>query len=160
MRSYIPHGVTPVATVPFPPILQPGKQSQTSLVIREGVGCHAQITSQVPEIVTANVAIGSRKTVLSAHGRPLRRSSLRAQKIVICETTSPDGPIPEGSADIYLVLQPHPACNLGHVRAGIFIFQFGTGIPEIGLKAGRVVAPDRLTLAEPLGYFEIDLRNP
>ena len=143
----------------FPPILQSSKQPQSTPVVLKRMRDRADITFQVPEVVPADVAVGSGEPVLTAHRGPLGCCPLRAEKIVIGEAPAPDGSIPECATDEHLVLEGHLPVNLGYIGAGVFVFEFRTRISQVRIQSRRILAPDGFPLAEPFGDLQIDTRN-
>ena len=70
------------------PILQSHKHPSASLILLEGMRRHADITVEVPEVVAADVAIGSRKPMFPTDRGALGRRALRTQKVVVSQTSS------------------------------------------------------------------------
>ena len=109
--------------MPLAPILQSHKHARPSFIFLKGMRRHADITIEVPQVIAAYVAIGSRKPMFPTDSGALGRRALRTQKVVVSQTSSADGAIAKRSTQKDLIPPLHSSRDLGDVRACVFVFE-------------------------------------
>ena len=96
---------------------------------------HAEVTAEVPEVVSADVTIGSRKPLGSPlTGRSWGRRALGTQKVVVSQTPSADGAKPNAPRRNTLFFNcTRPVISVTFVPVSLYL-SFELGFPRFGSR--------------------------